>query len=234
VSAPRGGPTRAGRAPRSVVLATALALGLGATACARRAPGPADTLAAYGAAVERHDYAVAYALTSDGFRARVPMEAFRADLETGGEDTQTLAKQLRTDAARHPAHVEIELDLGETVSLVEEGGRFRVDGAPLQPWSQTSPRAALRSFIRALEQRRYDVVLRLCPTRRRAGLTIGAVRDEWEGPHKEQNAELLAHLRAAIRAPIVELGDEARLPYADHAEVRFVREDAQWKIEDLD
>jgi hypothetical protein len=223
-----------GAAPLALAVVGVILLGVLAPACARRAPGPADTLAAYGAAVERRDDAAAYALTSDGFRARVPLAAFRAELDAGGDETRALGKQLRTDAARHPPRVELELDLGETVSLVEEGGRFRVDGAPLDPWSQKTPRAALRTFIRALERGRYDIVLRLCPARRRAGLTAGALREAWEGARKEQNAQLLARLRAAIRTPIVELGDEARLPYGEHDELRFVREDALWKIEDPD
>ena len=46
--------------------------------------------------------------------------------------------------------------------------------------------------------------------------------------------QLLARLRTAVRAPIVETGDEAHLPYAERAEVHFVREDGLWKIENPD
>jgi hypothetical protein len=92
----------------------------------------------------------------------------------------------------------------------------------------------LRSFVRALEQRRYDVVLRLCPTARRAGLSIDVLRAYWEGEHQVENAQLLARLRASLGAPIVETGDEARLPYGAGSEVRLVREDGIWKVEDPD
>jgi hypothetical protein len=118
--------------------------------------------------------------------------------------------------------------------VVDEGGRWRIDGAPFEPWSQRTPRAALRSFVRALEQRRYDIVLRLCPTRHRTGLTVESLRSYWEGAGKDENAQLLARLRAAMRAPIVEAGDEAHMPYGERAEVLFVREDGAWKIEDPD
>jgi hypothetical protein len=224
---------------RSSLIRTLAALVLGpaawallGVACARQVPGPADTLVTFGAAVERKDYAAAYALTSAEFQARVPLAAFRTNLEADGAEAQALGRQLRTDAARRPARAELELDLGQSVTLVEQGGAWRVDAAPFEPWGQQTPRAALRSFIRALEQRRYDIVLRLCPNRHRAGLSIQALRDYWEGPQKDDNAQLVARLRAAVRAPIVESGDEANMPYAERAEVHFVREDGAWKIED--
>ena len=65
-------------------------------------------------------------------------------------------------------------------------------------------------------------------------LSAGALRDFWEGEHKAENAERLARLRAALGAPIVEVGDEARMPYGADAEARLVREDGDWKIEDPD
>jgi hypothetical protein len=215
----------------------ALLAALGAAACARQAPGPADTLTAFGAAIERKDYTGAYELTSKDFRARVPLAAFRAGLEDGGGETQGLGKQLRAEAGKRPLRIEVELDLGQPLSVVEEGGAWRIDGAPYEPWSQRTPRAALRSFVRALEQKRYDVVLRLAPSRHRAGLTVDSLRAYWEGSSTDassENAALLARLRAAIRAPIVETGDEAHMPYAERAEVLFVREDGAWKIEDPD
>jgi hypothetical protein len=88
--------------------------------------------------------------------------------------------------------------------------------------------------VRALEQRRYDIVLRLCPTRRRAGLSVEALRAFWEGEHKTENVALLQSLREALGAPIVEIGDEARLSYGAGSEARLVREDGVWKIEDPD
>jgi hypothetical protein len=135
--------------------------------------------------------------------------------------------------------VTIDLVQGEPVTLVEEGGRWLVDDPTLfEPWSQRTPRAALRSFVRALEQQRYDVVLRLCPTQRRPTLSVDALRAYWEGEHKADNAALLARLRAALDAPapghpMVETGDEARMPYPG-GEVRLVREDGAWKIENPD
>jgi hypothetical protein len=203
--------------------------------CARPAGGPADTLASFGAALERKDYAAAYALTSADFRARMPLPVFRAELEDGGPDTLALARRLRAEGERRSLRVTVELPPGESVSLVADGGRWLIDEPTfVEAWGQKTPRAALRSFVRALEQRRYDIVLRLCPARRRAGLTVAMLKDEWEGERKAENADRLARLRAAVGAPIVEVGDEARMPYGTDAEARLVREDGAWKIEDPD
>ncbi|HVX96835.1 MAG TPA: hypothetical protein VHK47_18105 [Polyangia bacterium] len=229
-----GAPRRAVGRAKSVVLGAALALG-----CARAASGPAATLSALGGALERKDYDAAYAMTSADFRARVPREAFRAELEEAGAEAQGLARRLRGAGEAARPRVTVDLAPGEPVSLVEEGGRWVVDDPTLfEPWSQRTPRAALRSFVRALEQRRYDVVLRLCPTQRRPTLSVDALRAYWEGDHKGENAALLTRLRAALDAPvappIVEIGDEARMPYGGGGEVRLVREDGAWKIENPD
>jgi len=223
-----------GRSPRASVppgVVVALAL----CGCAHPASSPADTLSAFGAALERKDLPAAYALTSADFRARVPLEAFKAEVEEGGAETPAVGRRLRAAGERKVPRVAVELEPGAPVSLVQEGGRWVLDEPSLiEPWSQRTPRAALRSFVRALEQRRYDIVLRLCPTRRRAGLTAEALRAEWEGEHKIDDAQLLQRLRDALGAPIVELGDEARMPYGTHSEARLVREDGSWKIEDPD
>jgi hypothetical protein len=215
----------------AMVAAGALALG-----CAHRSEAPADTLSAFGAAIERKDYGAAYALTSSDFRKRVPFDAFRAELEAGGPDAQALGKRLRESAGHAPLRVEVDVDLGEKLPLVYDDGRWRVDGQPFELWSQKTPRAALRSFIRALDRRRYDVALRLVPNRYRSTLSIEKLRDYWEGERKNENAQLLGRLRAAVagNAAIVEVGDEAHMPYGDKYEVRFVREDGAWKIEDPD
>jgi hypothetical protein len=225
-------PSSSTRQPAVVLILLTAGVLLG---CARPAGDPASTLSALGAALERKDWDAAYALTSADFRARVPLAAFRAELEESGASTQQLARRLRAAGEAAPARVTVELAPGEPLGLVDESGRWRVtDTSLFEPWSQKTPRAALRSFVRALEERRYDVVLRLCPMRRRAGLSVEALRAYWEGEHKAENAALLARLRDALAAPIVEIGDEARLPYGEGRQARLVREDGVWKIEDPD
>ncbi|HEX3697276.1 MAG TPA: hypothetical protein VH374_18020 [Polyangia bacterium] len=200
--------------------------------CAHPPPGPAASVAAFAAAADRGDYKTAYALTSADYQKRVPVAAFRLELDARAVDGRSLAQRF---APRTPGLARVTLDLadGETLPLVQEGGTWRLDAPSLEPFPRRTPRAALRSFVRALEQRRYDVLVRFAPGRYRAGLTAEKLRQMWEGEHKADNQKLLAELRANLEAPIVELGDEAHMPYGDHV-VRLVREDGAWTIVDPD
>ena len=134
-----------------------------ALACAHKQEGPAGTLQLYGAALSRGDYRSAYGLTSTAFQQRTSYEVFAAGFAANANDSMAFGKQVAADAYKVPPRVEVQLPLGETVPLVLEDGRWRVDGPLLEPWGQRTPRAALRTFVRALELRRYDVLSRLVP-----------------------------------------------------------------------
>jgi len=211
----------------------AVALLLSALACAHKPEGPAATLQDLGAALARGDFRAAYALTSSDFQKRTPYDAFAASLGAAGADTRALGKRIGEQAARVPPRVDIQLAQGESLSLVLEEGRWRVDGPLPEPWGQRTPRAALRTFVRALGERRYDIVLRLVPRRHRVDLTADKLRQYWEA-HQEETRALLTRLQTALNAPIVETGDEAHMPYGPELEVVFVREDGVWRIEDPD
>lgn len=202
-------------------------------ACAHKQEGPAGTLQLYGAALGRGDYRSAYGLTSTAFQQRTSYEVFAAGFASNANDSMAFGKQVAADAYNVPPRVEVQLPLGEAVPVVLEDGRWRVDGPLLEPWGQRTPRAALRTFVRALEQRRYDVLSRLVPARYRPGLTADRLRQYWEERGEDTRA-LISKLRAAIASPIVESGDEAHMPYGTDQEMNFVREEGSWKVEDPD
>jgi hypothetical protein len=214
------------------VLAAAIVATL-AAACAHQPEGPAATLQAFGAALARGDTRGAYALTSADFQKRTPYDAFAAGLGTNAGDTKDLGKRFADQAAHVAPRVDVQLAQGETLSLVLEAGRWRVDGPAPEPWGQRTPRAALRTFVRALTEKRYDIVLRLVPRRHRADLTAEKLRQYWEA-HQDETKAMLSRLQAALAAPIVESGDEAHMPYGPELEMVFVREDGVWRIEDPD
>src|SRR5262245_30894487 len=102
---------------------------------------------------------------SDEYRQRVTLQDFRSQLEIGGTETVAAARKLREMGPRSELRMEIEIDLGEKLPMVLENGSWRVDSQPFELYSQKTPRAALRAFVRALERKRYDVVERLVPAR---------------------------------------------------------------------
>ncbi|HTB59928.1 MAG TPA: hypothetical protein VLC06_18780 [Polyangia bacterium] len=213
------------------------ALGLSAAlaltgACAHRPEEPAATVAAFGAALAHGDLRAAYQLTSLEFQHQMPYEAFAAGLAAAGGEPAALGGRLIAEAATVAPRVEVTLALGEQVPLVLEGGRWRIDGPVYEAWGQATPRAAVRTFVRALDAHRYDVVLRLVPERYRVGLSAARLRTFWEGDHPDEHQRLLARIRAAVHGPLTETGDEARLSVAPDGEMRLVREAGQWKIED--
>lgn len=230
-AAGRGRPT-GGRSGEGRLL-IAFALVVAALACAHQPEGPAATLQAFGAALARNDLRGAYALTSADFQKRTPYEVFAAGLGSSAGDTKDVGRRFAEQAAHVEPRVEVQLAQGETLALVLEGGRWRVDGPAPEPWGQRTPRAALRTFVRALGERRYDVVLRLVPRRHRADLTADKLRQYWEA-HQDETKAMLTRLQAALTAPIVESGDEAHMPYGQEMEMVFVREDGVWRIEDPD
>jgi hypothetical protein len=219
------------RVAGTLVLLAALAVG---PACAHHPEEPAATVAAFGAALARGDLGGAYRLTSTDFQHRVPFDAFAAGFTAGGGEPAVLGQRMVAEAPRIQPRVEVTLSLGERVPLVLEAGRWRIDAAVYEPWGQATPRAALVTFVRALDAHRYDVVLRLVPDRYRSGLSADRLRTFWEGDRKDEHRALLERVRAAVGASIVEVGDEARLEVAPDRQVRLVREAGRWKIDDPD
>ncbi len=215
----------------AVGLCALLAVG---PACAHRSEEPAATVAAFGAALARGDLAGAYRLTSTDFQRRIPFEAFAAGFAAGGGEPAALGRRLVAEAPQMHLRVDVTLALGERVPLVLERGGWRIDAPVYEAWGQSTPRAAVLTFIRALDARRYDVVLRLVPDRYRAGLSVDRLRTFWEGEQKDQHRALLERMRAAAGSSIVEVGDEARLELAPDRQVHLMREGGQWKIDDPD
>jgi len=204
-----------------------------AAACAHAPAAPGAALAAFGDALARGDLRAAYAMTSADLQRRVPFEAFAAGFQGPAADPAGLGRRIAAEAERVAPRVEVELAAGERVPLVFQDGQWRVDGPVYEAWGQETPRAALRTFVRALDARRYDVLLRLVPDRVRGGLTPERLRTFWEESDADVHRRLLAKVRTAVSAPLVEAGDEAHAPLAEGGEVRLVREPGGWKIAGL-
>jgi hypothetical protein len=197
--------------------------------------GPEATLKAYAAALKSGKYDRAYALMSESFRKRHNMQDFVRMLKENDTEVKYSASKL---AATSPKEVIVEANLTygdeDRLKLVMEKGTWKMASDPIDFYSQRTPADALRSFIRAIEGRRYDVVMRFVPEKWAESMTEAKLKQQWEGDKRGEVKLLLKNLKANLAAPINQQGNTATMPYGDKFEVHFIREDGTWKIEDPD
>lgn len=216
-----------------VAMHVALLCGLAALGCAGASQAPTRTVDAYAAALARGDYATAYGMMSARYQREHPKDAFVRLLKDS--PTEVKETRQRLGAGRQTVEVRARVtygDLRDELALVREGDTWRIDGDPLSFYPQDTPEQALRSFLRALDLRRWEVVLRFVPEAYAKNMTPEQVREEFEGPNAEENRAMRALLKAETTQTITREGDTARLPFGDRFEVRFLREGGRWKIED--
>lgn len=213
-----------------------LALALLTTGCPGLNAGatPESTVAALSSALREGRTEDAYGLMSDSYRRRVSLEEFRRYFRDYRAEVQQTARALSERRSGAEQEAVVAYGDGETLRLVREDGDWRIATDVVDFYDQSTPRAALRSFVRSMERRRYDVVLSLIPEADREGMTVERMRETWEGEGREEVERLLANLRAAMDDPIEEVGDRATMSYGDRFRVQFVREDGVWRIEDPD
>lgn len=201
------------------------------TGCAHHAPaGPDDTVRAFAAAVAAGRIDDAYALMSAEYRAGHTRDAFVRSLPSPSSPNAL----GRLGGGHAQLRAEVELGDGERLSLVQEAGGWRFARDPLDLYPQQAPDEALRSFVRAIERKRWDVVLRFIPQKYRNTITAETLQKSWEGDRRSELMAQLATVRAHLDEPIELVGDEARLPLAERKQAKLVREDGVWKIETLE
>ncbi|MEI8257037.1 MAG: hypothetical protein WCJ30_15295 [Deltaproteobacteria bacterium] len=210
---------------------------LAVAGCASARPGPADVIASYTAALREQRFSDAYRLLSAEARRALPYDDYEQLARGNPDELRETVRWLDQVDPTTPATARMELPSGDALLLVLENGQWRLDPSALDFYGQHTPRQALRSFARALERRRYDVLLRFVPRRLAAGMTAEALRRAWEGDEQAEQVQLMLRaLRAGLDHPIEIVGDRATLQYGLNGRfvAQLVREDGAWKIEDPD
>ena len=213
---------------RLAVLLCALVVGCGP------GTGPSSTLDRYGHALKNHDFAAAYDLMSAGFRAKVSRQDYVRMMRDNPREVDETADRLRGHHGSLEVSAEFEYGLGDQMRLVQEGGHWKISTNPLAFYDQSSPKAALRSFIRAYRLGRWDIMLRFVPDQYRDKMDVAKLKAQFTGPSKDQMEALMNTLEANVDEPLVEKGNDARMQYGERYEVKFVKEDGVWKLKDLD
>ena len=236
LSAPRDAPAPT-PAPRraAVVLAVyvgvSLALGCGAGG---GAAGPREALRSYALALREGRTSDAYELLSAEAKGRVSLPEFQRMVAENGREIEDISAGLLAPAEVPKVTATLTSPDGEKLLLVYEGDGWRVDGSALDLYSQESPEVALASFVRAFNNKRYDVLLRFVPESKREGLSAEQLQRAWEGEQKQQVEQLTQALQASLPNVRVEvLGTRATVAYGAGGTVELVHELGAWRIEDF-
>jgi hypothetical protein len=218
-------------------LAASLALSLGLLGCAARAgTSPDRVLHDYALAVEAGRAQEAYDLLSSDAKKSISFNRFNSILTENPEEARELGRSLRRPQSGPPrVTATVTGSDGEsTILLVYEQGAWRVDASAIDLYSQRTPEAAVRAFLRAYDNKRFDVLLRFVPEDQREGLSATELKKSWEGEERGDMDRLTAALKASLPTAKVELfGDRATLAFGAGGTVELVRERGLWKIEDL-
>jgi hypothetical protein len=179
--------------------------------------------------VRRADRAGVLQRVSPTTRARVDVDQLVGEPEVRSSWAKALAKPVEV---RSEAMLFVGEDRPIEIARSEEGWVFTED--PFDRWDQGSPRAALRTLVRASDEQRWDVLLGLAPRRYRIGLTSEDLRQAWtQGEYaealKETREQLRDHLADAIRAD----SHEAALDLGEGKIVRLEREGTRWVVVDF-
>lgn len=215
-----------------------LCLGLGAlgTGCGGP-PSPRDPRAAlrdYAEALRDGHVRDAYALLSDEAKKSIPFEAFERMVKEDPEQVKDIAAALDRPSGPPLVTATVTAPNGQSLLLVYEDGRWRVDASAVDLYSQATPRAAVIAFIRAYKNKRFDVLMRFVPDDKAAGLSAAKLKKAWEGDQRQEMDRLTQALQAALpTARFERIGERATMAYGAGGTVELLREHGVWKIEEF-
>lgn len=203
--------------------------------CGGARTAPASALDRYASALRAKNYDAAYELMSSEYRARVGRDEFVRMLRDNPREVDDTASRLASRKRRMQVTADLVYGLGDSLRLIEEDGGWRIADNPLAFYDQSTPRAALRSFVRAYRLERWDVMLRFVPKAYAELMDVEKMRGQFTGERKDAMAQLLNALEANVDQAIDEVGPgEARMRYGAGQQVTFVKEDGRWRLKDLE
>jgi hypothetical protein len=205
-----------------------------AACAAQQSADPASVLRAYAHALEEGRADDAYRVLSDEARRGISLEAFRRMVKDDPEGVKEIARSLERSTAAPVVTATVTSPSGQELDLVLEDGKWRVDASTIDLYSQDTPRHAIQGFVRAIEHKRYDMVMRYVPDSHKDGLDATKLQSAWEGHEKQEIEQVLAGLKQALpSSTIEETGERATMPYGAGT-MQLVREHGLWKIENFD
>ncbi len=192
---------------------------------------PQQVVTQYGEAVAADDPREAYELLSPDLKARVSFKDFKAAWSERRKGLDEYSLEMRA-AGDNPARVQATMSYTDydtlQMRLTDDG--WKITSGVLSLYSQETPREALVSFVRALEGRRYEVLMGFVPSKYAQHMSAESLKEDFEA-RKDEIDELVVDLKANLDSPITEREDVAYMQYGSR-KLTFVLEDGLWKIED--
>ncbi|HYO93165.1 MAG TPA: hypothetical protein VER33_01585 [Polyangiaceae bacterium] len=211
-------------------LASLLAACSGASASAR----PAETLRAYSEAVQAGRARQAYDLLSAEAKKALPYQDFDRMLKENPQELRELAEALQRPAEAPRVTATVTPPGGPSLLLVYENGAWRIDGSSIDLYSQATPERAVAAFVRAYENKRFDVLLRFVPDAQKKGLSVQSLEKAWSSDQREEMERVVQALKMTLPTARFELlGERATLAFGSGGTLEMLREQGAWKIEDL-
>jgi hypothetical protein len=212
------------------------AIGWGAHGCGPMRPQPTTpegVTREFAIALSQTDYQHAYELMDASYRARIDFMEFQERLSDDAEETFALANALSHATPSTETEGVLTYEEDRTLRLKPSGRTWRIATDVTLFYDQSTPRATLDSFLRAMEKRRYNVVMRFIPIADKKGVTPDLLSEYWSKEGRQPLERLISSLRDNRQAPIEEVGDLAVMPYGGRCSLQFRRENGLWKIESL-
>jgi hypothetical protein len=216
----------------------ALALALLQSACGAASTSPKDpseALRAYSNALEQGRIDEAYGMLSEEARREVSLDAYRRMAAESPGEVREIARAMTRPSSPPVVTATLTTASGDSLLLVYESGRWKVDGSAIDLYAQTTPRQAVTAFVRAFERHRFDILTRFVPDTKKAGLDAARIKEAWEGYQRQELERIVQAVKSALpTATFEEVGDRATMPFGAVGTIQLVREHGVWKIEDFD
>jgi hypothetical protein len=175
-------------------------------------------------------------MLSDEARREISLDAFRRMVRESPQEVLEISRSLQRPASPPLVTATISSPSGETIVLIYESGRWKVDSSAVDLYAQNTPRQAVSAFVRAFERQRFDILMRFVPEAKRPGLDAKKLQESWSGNSKEAQdlqRRVQAVKSALPSAAIEEVGERATMPFGAAGTVQLVREHGLWRIEEL-
>lgn len=194
-------------------------------------PSTADSVVrSFARALSEGEERAAYELMSPAYRARVSFETWQKNLADNPEEVSEASRRLSRVRSQDDVRA-LEHNAHDPLVLTQEAGHWYIATEPIELYDQSTPRAALRSFVAAFTRKRYDVILRLMPEADKESVTSETLAQHFGNDARDEIAQLLSQLTPHLDAPIEQSERHATMPYAGHRRVSFVLEQGRWRIQ---